>query len=124
MSRKKLTREVVRTAAARVYADKIPMRRVAKDLGVTYYSLYRAFKREGFPLPGHWSQAAAPIRPETFERAKRLGWTKREMARRLGVDHSRVIREQARQGIEWPERDGVRSTPRSKGRGVVPKQKD
>ena len=102
----------VREAAEMVYAERAPMKTVARRAGVSYQALYRAFKRYGVPLPGKRLLMGEPIPRRYFERARREGWSKTDLGRHLGVGHWIVCREQRRVGFEWPERDGKRGKPK------------
>lgn len=102
----------VREAAEMVYAERAPMKTVAERAGVSYQSIYRAFKRYGVPLPGKRLLMGEPIARKHFEMARRLGWSKCQLGRHLGVGHWVVCREQQRLGYSWPERDGKRGKPK------------
>lgn len=103
----------LREAAELYHVQGLSSTEVGRIAGVDYRSVMRAFQRHNIPrrAPGQQAKVLA----EHIREARRRGWTKVELARRLGLSsEATVIKAQRRLGIAWPERDRVDYFSRSR----------
>ena len=97
----------VREAAELYHCHGWSSEEVARRAGVVVSTVIRAFKRHG--VPRHPRGQRVKVLAQDIRRARRKGWTKRQLAEHLGLaDETTVINAQKRLGIPWPERDGMR----------------
>lgn len=109
MSRKgqktwKVGRLPVREAAYLYHVVGLNSEEVGRRAGVSKEGVLKAFARYGIDRKAGGVKGKVILR-EDFDDARRNGWTKAKLAKKLGVTTSGLRKAQARMGYSWPERD-------------------
>lgn len=105
----------VREAAELHHLYLWPAHKIAEErAGTCPQAVVQALARYG--VPRRPPEGRKVFRSD-FDRARRKGWTKGQLARHLGMEVRSLIRAQKRMGYSWPERDGMADKP--KGREVM-----